>query len=103
MKVIVLHNQSLFDMALQHSGSIESIFEIILANNLSLTDEVKAGQTLIMPNVISKDNDILSYYTAKKIQPATAFTAEDKQVLERQEGISIWAINLDFAVSHGGQ
>lgn len=98
MQVVILHNQSLLDVALQHSGNIESIFEIILANDLSLTDEVKAGQTLIMPNIISKDNDILSYYTAKKIQPATGFTAEDKQVLERQEGISIWAINLDFQV-----
>lgn len=101
MKIIVLHNQSLFDVALQHSGSIESIFEIILANDLSLTDEVKAGQTLTIPDIILKDNDILSYYTAKKIQPATGFTAEDKQVLERQEGISIWAINLDFLIVNG--
>lgn len=98
MKIIVLHNQSLFDVALQHSGSIESIFEIILANDLSLTDEVKAGQTLTIPDVILKNKDILGYYKAKKIQPATGFTAEDKQVLERQEGISIWAINLDFIV-----
>lgn len=99
MKIIVLHNQSLFDVALQHSGSIDSIFEIILANDLSLTDEVKAGQTLTIPDVILKDKDILGYYQAKKIQPATAFSTEDKQILERLEGISIWAINIDFIVS----
>ena len=35
----------------------------------------------------------------KNLQPATAFSKEDEQVFERLEGISIWAINLDFVVS----
>ncbi|MFJ1429481.1 hypothetical protein ACILE2_01585 [Capnocytophaga canimorsus] len=102
MKVIVLHNQSLLDTCLQHTGTIESLFELALANELSVTDDLTAGQVLsltLSEGEGTKDKDILNYYTAKNIQPATGFTQTDLQVLERLEGISIWAINLDFKVS----
>ena len=42
MQVVVLHNQSLLDLALQHTGTIESIFELAMLNNLSITDDVVA-------------------------------------------------------------
>jgi len=103
MQVVVLHNQSLLDLALQHTGTIENIFELAMLNNLSITDDVVAGKVLTIPTESFTNKDILTYYIAKKIQPATAFTQEDKIISERQEGISIWAINLDFVVSHDGQ
>ena len=40
MKVIVLNNQSLIDVAIQHTGTIENAFKIAVANCLSLTDEL---------------------------------------------------------------
>lgn len=99
MKVIVLHNQSLLDACLQHTGTIESLFDLALANDLSVTDDLTAGQGFEIPSNAQKDKDILNYYTAKNIQPATGFTQTDLQILERLEGISIWAVNLDFKVS----
>lgn len=110
---IILHNQSLLDVALQHTGTIESLFELALANGISITDDLTAGTPLILPPAPSQGrgvspspsgrgwggDDILNYYSAKNIQPATAFTQEDKQLTEKPEGISIWAINLDFKVS----
>ena len=99
MTITVLHNQSLLDLALQHTGTIESIFEFAEANSLNITDDVVAGRTLVLSAETFTNKDILSYYTAKKLQPATAFTKADEQVFERLEGISIWAINLDFVVS----
>lgn len=100
MKVIVLHNQSLFDVALQHTGTIESLFELALANGISVTDDLTAGTPLSLgEGQRVRNKDVLDYYTAKKIQPATGFTQTDLQILERLEGISIWAINLDFKVS----
>ena len=99
MIVTVLHNQSLLDLALQHSGTIESIFELAEANTLNISDDVVAGKTLVLPAEAFTNKDILGYYTAKNLQPATAFSKEDEQVFERLEGISIWAINLDFIVS----
>lgn len=99
MIVTILHNQSLLDLALQHTGTIESVFKLAEANSLNITDEVQAGKTLVLPAEAFSNKDILAYYTAKNLQPATAFTKEDEQVFERLEGISIWAINLDFIVS----
>ena len=99
MEITVLHNQSLLDLALQHTGTIESVFELAEANALNITDDVVAGNTLVLPAEALINKDILAYYTAKNLQPATAFTKEDEQVFERLEGISIWAINLDFIVT----
>ncbi len=100
MKFIVLHNQSLFDVALQHTGTIESIFELATANGISITDDLAAGTPLSLGEGQGERNkDILNYYQAKNIQPATAFSQKDKEVTQKPEGISIWAINLDFIVS----
>ena len=99
MTVAALHNQSLLDLALQHTGTIESVFELAKDNALNITDDVQAGTPLYLGEGLGVRNEILSYYTAKNLQPATAFTKEDEQVFERLEGISIWAINLDFIVS----
>lgn len=99
MTITALHNQSLLDLALQHTGSIESVFELAEANALNITDDVWAGAPLYLGEGLGVRNEILSYYTAKNLQPATAFSKEDEQVFERLEGISIWAINLDFIVS----
>ena len=99
MIVTVLHNQSLLDLALQHTGTMESVFEFAEANTINITDDVQAGKTLVLPAEAFTNKDILGYYTAKNLQPATAFSKEDEQVFERLEGISIWAINLDFVVT----
>lgn len=99
MTVTALHNQSLLDLALQHTGTIESVFEFAEANALNITDDVQAGAPLYLGEGLGVRNEILSYYTAKNLQPATAFSKEDEQVFERLEGISIWAINFDFIVS----
>ena len=99
MTVTALHNQSLLDLALQHTGTIESVFEFAEANALNITDDVQAGKTLVLHAEVFSNKDILNYYTAKNLQPATAFSKEDEKVAKRLEGISIWAINLDFIVS----
>lgn len=99
MTITALHNQSLLDLALQHTGGIESIFEMAEANALNITDDVVAGNTLVLPAEAFTNKDILSYYKAKNLQPATAFTKADEEVFKRLEGISIWAINLDFAIT----
>ena len=97
--ITVLHNQSLLDIALQHTGTIESVFEFAEANAINITDDVQAGKTLVLPAEAFSNKDILNYYIAKNLQPATAFSKEDEKVTKRLEGISIWAINLDFVVT----
>ena len=98
MTTTILHNQSLLDLAIQHTGAVENTFAIAVANGLSLTDDLESGEALnLEPTTINQNKDILSYYQSKKLQPATAVT----QLLEaeRLEGIGYWVISNDFKIS----
>ena len=98
MTTTILHNQSLLDLAIQHTGSVENAFAIAVANGLSLTDDLESGEALnLEPTTINQNKDILSYYQSKKLQPATAVTQLPE--IERLEGIGYWAISVDFKVS----
>lgn len=94
-QITLLHNQSLLDACLQHTGTIEGVFELAMANGLAITDDMEAGQVMKLTEDIKKDRDIFNYYTAKNIKPATAIT----EVVEKCEGIGCWAIGIDFKVS----
>lgn len=98
MNIIVLHHQSFLDLAIQHTGSVENVFAIAVANGLSLTDDLESGEALnLEPTTINQNKDILSYYQSKKLQPATAVTQLPE--IERLEGIGYWAISVDFKIS----
>lgn len=96
--VTVLHAQSFLDVVLQATGSIDSIVEIAEYNNISITDDLVAGKKLNIPDSVELDEDIVNYYKAKKVQPATAMSNEDKVIADKPEGISYWGINIDFEV-----
>ena len=97
MTTIILHNQSLLDIAIQHTGAVENTFALAVANGLSLTDDLPAGAEIKIPDSANKDSDVLNYYTSKRLQPATAVIMLPEE--ERLEGIGYWAISVDFKVS----
>ena len=96
----VLHNQSILDFAIQHTGSAQNAFEIAMANNMSITDQLMAGSELVIPNSIVNDVDVKNYYQSKAIQPATAITTIiDDNTEPKLEGIGYWIIGDDNIVS----
>ena len=97
MKINVLPLQSLLDIAIQHTGAVENTFAMAVANGLSLTDDLPAGTEIQLPDNVNKDSDVLNYYSAKRLQPATAVIMLPEE--ERLEGIGYWAISVDFKVS----
>lgn len=97
MKINVLPLQSLLDIAIQYTGAVESVFAIAVANGLSLTDDLPAGTEIKIPDSVNKDSDVLNYYSAKRLQPATAVILPPEE--ERLEGIGYWVIQTDFKVS----
>lgn len=97
MKVIVLNNQSLFDLAIRYSGTTEAAFKIALANDLSIDSTLIAGSEVIIPEVMRKD--VVSYFNSKNHQPATAWNEQDTEITPALEGISHWAIHVDFVVT----
>lgn len=99
MTAIVLHNQSLLDIAIQHTGSVSNVFLIAQANGLAVSDELVAGSELTIPDV-ENNNDILNYYSSRAIQPATAITTIiDDNTEPSLEGIGYWIIGDDNIVS----
>jgi len=100
MKVIVQHNQSLFDISIRYTGTLENAFKIAVANGLSLTDELEPGAQLIIPADVEMNNDIVSYFSAKGIQPATGLTDNDLLISQTvQRGIGYMQIGKTFKVS----
>lgn len=45
-------SQTLYDLALQHAGSLRAIHTIAQANSISVTEVLAAGQELVIPEVI---------------------------------------------------
>lgn len=72
MQITVLHNQNIFDIAIQQCGTVLAALPIALANGLEVTDSLLPGQVLIMPQASPKDQTIQTYYRKKNILPATA-------------------------------
>lgn len=76
MKVTVVNNQCLADVALQVYGSAEAVFTLANENNLSVTDLLIAGQQLdySSENIVNKR--VVDYYKANNICPVTGFDAD---------------------------
>ena len=64
MQIIVLNSQSLFDIAIQHTGNVMNAFAIALENNISIGESLTPGRIISIPNVIV-NSDILNYYKNK--------------------------------------
>ena len=73
-KVKVLHNQNLFDIAIERQGDVRSVFDLALENELSVTDVLLAGMALDVADTPYKNIDIADYYQRRKQQIATADT-----------------------------
>lgn len=88
--------QSLLDMAVQTSGSMEAAFDLAAANGVSLTDTLADGQ--VLDTVAAENADTVRRYSVQSIQPATALSEEEMAALA-QEGINFMGIEIDFVVS----
>ncbi len=97
-KITIIDKQNLLDIALQGTGTIESVFEIGLKNNVSITDEIVPGTTIEIPDFLLQNKDVLNYYNQNLILPATGSNDENIGV-EILEGIDYWAIGDTFIVS----
>ena len=92
----VLHNQSLYDFAVQHCGSVSAVIAIAVANGISPTAPIAPGTELIVPDDAILDNDIVSFYEYKKVLPATALRND---LLIAPGGIGHMNIGGTFIVS----
>ena len=71
MIVTVRHRQSVFDLALQHFGSVEACFKVADRLGIEITDETTAGATFQMEENEIIDKTVVDYYEQNNIIPTT--------------------------------
>ncbi|MGJ1513792.1 hypothetical protein ACR79N_02300 [Sphingobacterium siyangense] len=93
-----LHNQSVLDFVLQHTGSISGAVAFAVANGISVTDDLVIGHTYFIPEEIDTDTDITDYYDRNDYVPAggVEFTVEPEFVIGRM------VIEQSFIVKENG-
>lgn len=92
--IIPGHLQSIFDIALQHSGSLEAIVDIAKYNNLSITDSIDTNP-IIIP--IIHNQRVVDHFALNQITPATEIVTQSN-VLPEPEGIEFMTIEQNFMV-----
>lgn len=96
MKVKPLDRQSLLDIAIQTSGSVEAAFELAEKNDIAISAEIARDAEL--DTVAVADKIVLSRYEARNIRPATELSPEDLEAVP-YGGIGFMGIEIDFVVS----
>lgn len=91
----VLHNQSLFDIAVQESGSVMTSFEWALINGVSITDDLEPGQKIAAADSNLKNSDVANYFKGKNQMIATAMK---KPPIPPGLGIGYMRIGINFKV-----
>lgn len=92
MKIKVQPFQTILDIAIQYTGSVDNAMGIAIANHCSVTDDV-SGLELIIPDAIQVSRNIVRQYSNHNINPATMVDNNT------YEGIGYWVIGVDFIIS----
>ncbi|HUH35150.1 MAG TPA: hypothetical protein VL022_04890 [Moheibacter sp.] len=100
MEVTVLNNQTVFDLAIRYCGSPLAAFQIANANAIPVTKKLSAGSKIMIPSIDNTDNNVVDHYRGTYHQPATAWDEKRTAIPPKLEGISYWAIGIDFVVSN---
>lgn len=93
-EVTVLASQTLIDIATQELGDATRLFELALLNGLLPSDEITAGQVLVVPNYAPGKSAVVKALQINN--PATRSTVVEQENLE---GIGYWGIGIDFIIS----
>lgn len=96
MKITPAERQSLLDIAIQTSGSLEAAFALSVKNDLGLSEILATDRAL--ETVAVTDQLVFSRYKVKRLQPATAISPEDQKAIP-YGGIGFMGIEVDFIVS----
>jgi hypothetical protein len=71
----VIYNQSTLDITQQESGTIESLFEYLIDENISLSEAPLVGSQ-VRTTFKTIDSEIKNYYKKRNIKPATYYPIE---------------------------
>lgn len=106
-KYIIIHGQSLYDVALHIYGSIEGITDLLINNeSLSLTDKLNSGDELIHTDNYVINREIAAYYQTHNITPASGERKVYAKTFTLPKTVEVYMANsqisVGFAVSGSG-
>lgn len=85
--ITTLEGQTLIDIAIQTCGSADAVFDLAVANGMSISDDLMPGTKLIpVAAIVPK---IVSYYKQKGITPATGVVIDSEE-------FGIFDVEFDF-------
>ena len=92
-------NQNILDIALQEYGSIETVFDVLADNEqFDITEDLSVYEDLEVGREAFK-RDIVAYYIANEVKPATDTTREEELLFNDLTGINFMTIEQDFIIS----
>lgn len=97
LTVKVKAHQCLLDLSMQEKGSINTLFDFAAVNNISITDNLIAGQSMLIPDTEITEKNTYQYLRDNNIIPANAYTQEDEASIKG--GISYMGVQIDFRIS----
>lgn len=97
-QVLIMSGQTLLDLAMQETGSVEGVFQLAVLNGLALTDELSEGNSLKYPTQ-AVDRVVRKAFQDNNWKPSSAKTVAGQQLPPTLEGIGYWTIEVDFRVS----
>lgn len=89
----VKDNQTVFDMAIENSGSVDAAYDIAVKNNISISGTPPVNKTLQKSEIT--DRKVAEYMDKNKVTPASGSVSE----ITRTRGIGNMAIGENFRVS----
>lgn len=92
MRIIAKQGQTLLDLAIQHTGSIEGAILLAQQLGISITADIAIGTQF--DEIPVTDKTVYKYFTDNKLEPASGVNSNS-----RLGGISLMGINIDFVVS----
>lgn len=96
MKITPAERQSLLDIAIQTSGSLEAAFALSVKNDIGISEILPAGCEL--ETVAVTDPLVFSRYEEKKLRPVTEISSSVRQRMP-YGGIGFMGIEIDFIIS----
>lgn len=90
-KTTVRTNQSMLDICLAETGTIESAFELAIKNGISLTSKLQPGTQLDVDG-LPENTQVKEYYKRNKLSPASV------EANQLYTGIGYMKIGDDFKV-----
>ncbi len=95
--IYVIERQTLADLSVQITGSVDAMFDLAELNDLNVSDWLLPGMKLKIPENIS-ENDVNQFYKSNSLYPASGWTVTEQTEAETLSGIDYWAIEVDFEV-----